>query len=201
VSKLFDIYHLSGSQLLYLAFVFSANYQVLKWIFKFLKNVATSDLMSTLIFILTPSSVIQKRIVREKLRKHHEKKKKEREHQEALESHRKYKGQFFNLQFIAEDRRTLFKSFAGIKWQEGNQKVGESKKPWIIENHEIAFLMFQEMAAYRWQLLKKNKWTPEMETFWLKILPKKFVSKEKEMTELEKAILDFEEDISTKSSA
>lgn len=194
-------FHLNGSQMLYLVFVAYANYQVLKWIFKFLKNVATSDFLGVLIYKLTPSSVVQKRIVREKLRKHHEKKKKEKEHQEALESHRKYKGQFFNLQFISEDRRTLFKGYEDIKWQEGNQKVGDSKKPWVIENHEIAFLMFQEMAAYRWQFMKKNKWTPEMEKFWLKILPKKFISKEKEMTDLEKAMVDFEEDTPTKASA
>lgn len=193
--------HLSGSQMLYLVFVAYANYQVLKWIFKFLKNVATSDFLRVIIYKLTPSSVIQKRIVREKLRKHHEKKQKEKEHQEALESHRKYKGQFFNLQFIAEDRATLFKGFDGIKWQEGYQKVGETKKPWVIENHEIAFLMFQEMAAYRWQIMKKNKWTPEMEKFWLKILPKKFVSKDKDMTDFEKALVDFEDDIPTKASA
>lgn len=193
--------HLSGSQMLYLAFVAYANYQVLKWIFKILKNVATSDFLSIFIYKLTPSSIIQKRIIREKLQKHHEKKQKEKQHQEALELHRKYKAPFFNLQFIAEDRRTLFKGYEDIKWQEGNQKVGESKKPWIIENHEIAFLMFQEMAVYRWQIMKKNKWTPEMEKFWLKILPKKFVSKEKEMTDLEKAMVDFEDDLPTKASA
>jgi hypothetical protein len=193
--------HLSGSQMLFLAFMAYANYQVLKWAFKFLKTVATSDFLSVLIYKLTPSSVIQKRIVRGKLRKHHEKKQKEKQHQEALESHRKYKAPFFNLQFIAEDRRTLFKGFDDINWQEGNQKVGETKKPWIIENHEIAFLMFQEMAAYRWQFMKKNRWTPEMEKFWLEILPKKFVSKNKELTGLEKALVDFEDDIPTKASA
>jgi hypothetical protein len=160
--------NLSGSQMLYLAFMAYANYQVLKWAFKFLKTVATSDFLSVLIYKLTPSSVIQKRIVREKLRKHHEKKQKEKQHQEALELHRKYKAPFFNLQFIAEDRRTLFKGFDDIKWLEGNQNVGETKKPWIVENQEIGFLMFQEMAAYRWQFLKKNKWTPEMEKFWKK---------------------------------
>ena len=201
MSRQFDIYHLSGSQLLYMAFVFYANYQILRWIFKFLKHVATSDFLSVLVYKLTPNSVVQKRIVREKLKKHHEKKQREKQQQETLEVHRKYKAPFFNLQFIAEDRATLFKGFDGIKWQEGNQKVGESKKPWIIENHEIAFLMFQEMAAYRWQLMKKNKWTPEMEKFWLKILPKQFVSKEKEMTDLEKAMIDFNDDMPTKASA
>lgn len=199
--KQFGISHLSGSQLLYVAIVFYANYQVLKWIFKFLKNIATSDFLSVFIYKLTPSTVIQKRIVREKLHKHHEKKKKEKEHQEALELHRKYKAPFFNLQFISEDRRTLFKGYEDIKWLHGNKNVGESKKPWIIENHEIAFLMFQEMAAYRWEFQKQNKWTPEMEKFWIKILPRKFISKEKEMTPLEKAIADFDEDIPTKASA
>lgn len=52
--------NLSGSQMLYLAFIAYANYQVLKWVFKFLKNVATSDFLSVLIYKLTPSSIIQK---------------------------------------------------------------------------------------------------------------------------------------------
>ena len=193
--------HLSGSQMLYLVFIAYANYQVLKWLFKFLKYVVTSDVLAVIIYKLTPSSVIEKKLVREKLRKHHEKKQKEKEHQDALESHRKYKAPFFNLQFISEDRATLFKGFNGIKWQEGNQKVGETKKPWVIENQEIGFLMFQEMAAYRWQFQKQGKWTQEMEKFWLKILPKKFVSKEKKMTILEMAIVDFEDDTPTKASA
>ena len=193
--------HLSGSQMLYLAFVAYANFQVLKWIFKFSKSVITSDLLGVVVFKLTPKSVIQKRLVMEKLRKYHEKNEKLKKHQDALENHRKYKAPFFNLQFISEDRATLFKSFDGIKWQEGNQKIGETKKPWVIENQEIAFLMFQEMAAYRWQFQKQNKWTHEMEKFWLKILPKKFVSKETKMTDLEMAIIDFEDDTPTKVSA
>lgn len=193
--------HLSGSQMLYVVFIAYANYQVLKWIFKFLKSVVTSDFLAAVIYKLTPSSVIQKRLVKEKLRKNHEKKQKEKEHQDALESHRKYKAPFFNLQFISEDRATLFKGFEGIKWQEGNQKGGETKKSWVIENQEIAFLMFQEMAAYRWQFQKQGKWTQDMEKFWIKILPKKFVSKEKKMTDLELALVDFENDMLTKKSA
>ncbi len=173
----------------------------MKWIFKFLKSVVTSDFLAAVIYKLTPSSVIQKRLVKEKLRKNHEKKQKEKEHQDALESHRKYKAPFFNLQFISEDRATLFKGFEGIKWQEGNQKGGETKKSWVIENQEIAFLMFQEMAAYRWQFQKQGKWTQDMEKFWIKILPKKFVSKEKKMNDLVLALVDFENDMLTKKSA
>lgn len=191
----------TGGQLLTLAFVAYANYQVLKWILLAIKNVVTSDLLGAIIFRFTPRSVIEKREVRRKLKMHYAKQQKEKEHQEALERHRKYKTPFFNLQFIAEDRATLFKKFSGITWREGNQKIGQTKKPWIVENREIAFLMFQEMAAYRWQFQKHNKWTPEMEKFWLKILPKQFVSKQEKMTDLEKALIDFNDDIPTKASA
>lgn len=191
----------SAGQWLTLAFVVYANYQVLKWIFLAIKNVVTSDLLGATIFWLTPHSIIKKREVRRRLKIHHARQQKEKEHQEALERHRKYNNQLFNLQFIGEDRSTLFKSFGGIKWQEGNQKMGQTKKPWIVENREVAFLMFQEMAAYRWQFQKSGTWTPEMETFWLKILPKQFVSKQEQMTDLEKALIDFHDDNPTKASA
>lgn len=151
---------LSVGQIATLVFVVYANYQFLKWVFLAIKEVATSDLLGVVVFKLTPTSVIKKREVRRKLEIHHLRKQKEKAHQEALESHRKYKAPFFNLQFISEDRQTLFKG-SNIKWQEGNQKTGQTKKPWIIENREIAFLMFQEMSAYRWQMMKKNMWEPE----------------------------------------
>lgn len=198
--KQLGISNLSGLHFVYVAFVFYANYQVLKWIFKAIKATAKSDLLAVVIFKLTPMSVVRKREVRRKLQLYREKEQKEKQHQEALESHRKYKAPFFNLQFISEDRATLFKGFE-IKWQEGNQKVGQSKKSWVVENRELAFAMFQEVAAFRWQFQKQGKWTPEMERFWLKILPKQFVSKQMEMTEIEKAIIDFDDDIPTKASA
>ncbi len=192
---------MTAGQLLTLAFVAYANYQVLKWVFLALKTVVTSDFLGAIIFKLTPASVIKRREVRRKLQIQQARIQKEKAHQDALENHRKYKSPFFNLQFISEDRGTLFKGF-NIKWQEGNQKIGQTKKPWTVENQEIAFLMFREMGAVRLQLLKRqDKWTPEMERFWLKILPKRFVSKEKKMTDLEKAIVDFEDDIATKASA
>lgn len=191
---------MTAGQLLTLAFVAYANYQVLKWVFLAFKAVVTSDFLGAVIFKLTPASIIKKREVRRKLQIHYERQKKEKAHQEALESHRKYKSQFFNLQFISEDRGTLFNGF-DIKWQEGNQKIGQTKKPWVVENHEIAFLMFQEMAAFRWNLQRKSLWGPEREKFWLKILPKQFVSKQKQMTPLEKAIANFDDDIPTKASA
>lgn len=191
----------TAGQVFTLAFVIYANYQVLKWIFLAIESVFTSDLLGAIIFRLTPSSVIKKREVRRRLKIHNERQQKEKEHQEALERHRKYKSQLFNLQFISEDRATLFKNFEGIKWQEGSQKTRQTKKPWIVENREIAFLMFQEMAAYRWQFQKHGKWTPEMEMFWLKILPKQFVSKQEQMTDFEKALIDFNDDIPTKASA
>jgi hypothetical protein len=194
------VYSYTAGQVFTLAFVAYANYQVLKWIFFAIKNVVTSDLLGAIIFRLSPSSVIKKREVRRRLEIHHARQQKEKEHQEALERHRKYNSQFFSLQLISEDRATLFKGFA-IEWQEGNQKAGQTNKPWVVENREIAFLMFQEMAAYRWQFRKHGKWTPEMEKFWLKILPKQFVSKKVHMTELEKALIDFNDDIPTKASA
>ena len=49
-------------------------------------------------------------------------------------------------------------------------------------------------------MMKKNMWEPEREKFWLKILPKQFVSKEKQMTALEKAIVDFDDDLPAKAS-
>lgn len=201
--KQLGVSHLSGSQLLYIAFVAYANYQVSKWILVKLRNFLGSDFLRQVIFKMTPQSVLQKREVRRKLKIHHARIKKEKDHKEALELHRRYKAPFFNLQFIAEDRRTLFKGHDDIKWLQGNKNVGKSKKPWVVENQEIAFLMFQEMAAYRWQFLKTGKWTPEMENFWVKILPKKFISKDKnkEMTQIEKALADFDDDIPVKASA
>ena len=191
----------TAGQILVLAFTAYANYQVLKWIFLAIKNLVTSDIMSVLLFKLTPISVIKKREVRRKLQIHYAKQQKEKQHQEALESHRKYKAPFFNLQFISEDRNTLFKGVKEIKWQEGNQKTGQTKKSWVIENQEIAFSMFSEMAAKRLEIQRLGRWNPEREKFWLKILPKQFVSKEKQMTDLEKAMVDFDDDISTKASA
>lgn len=191
----------TAGQILVLAFTVYANYQVLKWIFLGLKTLVTSDLLGTLIFKLTPMSVIKKREVQKMLQTHYAKQQKEKQHQEALESHRRYKAPFFNLQFIAEDRATLFKGFDDINWQEGNQKTGQTKKTWVIENQEIAFSMFSEMAAKRWELQRLGRWNPAQEAFWLKILPKRFVSKATQMTDLEKAIVDFDNDIPTKSSA
>lgn len=190
----------SAGQWLTLAFVAYANYQVFKWSFLAIKNVGTSDFLGAIIFRLTPSSVIKKREVRRRLKIHHARQQKEKEHQEALERHRKYKSQLFNLQFIAEDRATLFKGFE-IKWQEGNQKVGQTKKPWVIENREIGFEMFREMATQRWILQRKSLWSPERERFWLEILPKQFISKQEKMTDLEKALIDFNDDNPTKASA
>jgi hypothetical protein len=190
----------TAGQLIILAFIAFANYQVLKWMFLAIKSAITSDLLSVVIFKLTPKSVIQKREVRRKLQIHQTRLQKEKDHQEALESHRKYKAPFFNLQFISEDRTTLFKGF-DINWQEGNQKIGQTKKPWVVENQEIAFSMFSEMAAKRFEIQRLGRWNPEMEKLWVKILPRRFVSKEKEMTDLEKAIIDFDDDIPTKASA
>lgn len=126
--------NLTGSQWLYVVFVFYANYQVFKWIFGGAKTFATSDLLGAVIYKLTPNLVLQKREVRRKLKIHKERQQKEKDHQEALKSHRKYKAPFFNLQFIAEDRATLFKDFKDIKWQAGNKNIGQSNKPWVVEN-------------------------------------------------------------------
>lgn len=196
-----EVPSITAGQILVLAFSAYANYQVLKWIFLAIKSLVTSDLLNVLLFKLTPMSVIKKREVQKKLQIHYAKQQKEKEHQEALESHHKYKAPFFNLQFISEDRNTLFKGVKEIKWQEGNQKTGQTKKSWVIENQEIAFSMFSEMAAKRWELQRLGRWSPEQEAFWLKILPKRFVSKATQMTDLEKAILDFDNDIPTKVSA
>lgn len=195
-----NLHSFTVGQIATVMFVAYANYQVLKWSFSAIKSVITSDFLSVIIFKLTPASVINKREVRRKLEIHHVKQQKEKAHQEALESHRRYKAPFFNLQFISEDRETLFKGF-NIKWQEGNQKIGQTKKPWIIENREIGFEMFREMATQRLILQRKSLWSPEREKFWLKILPKQFVSNEKQMTDLEKAMIDFDDDAPTKASA
>lgn len=194
------LFSLTGGQIATLMFVAYANYQVLKWFFSAIKSVVTSDFSSVIIFKLTPASVIKKREVRRKLEIHHAKQQKEKAHQEALESHRRYKAPFFNLQFISEDREALFRGF-NIKWQEGNQKMGQTKKPWVIENQEIAFSMFSEMAAMRHEIQQLGRWSPEMEKFWIKILPKKFVSREKRMTPVEIALANFDNDTPTKASA
>ena len=94
---------LNGSHLLYVAFVFYANYQVFKWVFNAVKTVATSSFINTISYKLTPKSVIKKQEVRQKLKVYNEKKQKEKDHQESLENHRKYKALFFTLSFIAED--------------------------------------------------------------------------------------------------
>lgn len=194
------LHSLTIGQITTLMFVSYANYQVLKWVFLAIKSMVTSDFFSVVIFKLTPTSVIKKREVRRKLEIHYAKQQKEKAHQEALKSHRKYRNLLFNLQFISEDRETLFKTF-NIKWQEGHQKMGRTKKSWVIENQEIAFAMFSEMAAMRLEIQRLGRWSPEMEKFWIKILPKTFVSKEKQMTPLELALANFDDDTPTKASA
>ena len=86
--------HFNGWQLTYVAFAIYANYQVFKWLFCAVKTVATSDFQRTLVFNFTPNSVIQKRrekrIELAKRQKIEEKYLKEKQHQEALELHRKY---------------------------------------------------------------------------------------------------------------
>jgi len=192
----------TASQWVYVLFVIFANYQVLRWIFSGIKFFATSELMSIAMYKLTPNSVLQKREVKRKLKIHKERQQKEKDHQEALVFHRKYKAPFFNLQFIAEDRATLFKDHK-IKWQEGNQSVGQSKKPWVIENHEIAQLMFMEMSAYRDQFIAHGIWSPKMEIFWRKILPKQLVFTKKDyfQEQLKQAEADFDADKPVKASA
>ena len=79
---------INGTQIVYIAFAIYANYQFFKWVFGTLKAVAFSDFTNNLIRRLTPRSVIQKRIRLEKIRQLEEKRQKEKDHQDVLESRR-----------------------------------------------------------------------------------------------------------------
>lgn len=62
---------------------------------------------------------------------------------------------------------------------------------------------FLEINAYRWQFIEHSKWTNEMEFFWKKIMPKKFLPKQKDFRAKlrQKAENDFNSDDPTKASA
>lgn len=199
--------YFNGWQLTYVAFAIYANYQVFKWIFGAVKTVATSDFLRILVFKLTPNSVIQKRreqgIELAKRQKIEEKRLKEKQHQEALEIHRKYQYTgWWNIGFIEEDRATLFKGYEDIPWRWGSDKIDKTKNYFPDDSKRLAFMIFQEMAIYRWQFLEHDKWTPEMEIFWRRILPKQFIEKKDYFADLEKqATADFYSDAPTKASA
>jgi len=194
--------HFTGTQLVYIAFAIYANYQVFKWLYKAVKFAATSSLLNSIILKLTPKSVIQQRIQAKKQMIVDEKDRKEKQHQEALETHRKYEGVWFNVGFIEEDRAALFKGYEDIEWRWGWHKVENPQRYSPDDSRHIAFMMFQEMAIYRWQFQENNKWTPAMEVFWRKILPKQFVKKRDYFDEqAQQAATDFESDAPTKASA
>jgi hypothetical protein len=194
--------HFTGTQLVYIAFAIYANYQVFKWLYNAVKFVATSHLLNVLVHKLTPKSIIQQRIQDKKQMILDEKVRKEKQHQEALEIHRKYEGVWFKVGFIEEDRATLFKGYEDIKWQWGWHRVENPQRYYPDDSRHIAFMMFQEMAIYRWQFMENNKWTPEMEVFWRKILPKQFVKKRDYFDEqAQQAATEFESDAPTKASA
>ncbi len=205
--KHLGISHFSGAQLLYVAFVFYANYQVLKWVFGAVKLIASSNFLTLLAYKLTPNSVLekqrQKRIEAQKLKVIEEKYQKDKNHQEALEIHRKYEYTgWWNVGFIEEDRATLFKGYEDIKWQWGSHKIDRSKNYFPDESRHLSFMMFLEMAIYRSQFIEHKKWSPAMEDFWCKILPKQFVKKRDYLEELaQKASVEFESDKPTKVSA
>lgn len=199
--------HFGGWQLTYAALGIYANYQFFKWILGAVKTVATSDFLKTLAYKLTPNSIIQKRrekrIELTRRQKIEEKHLKEKQHQEALEIHRKYQYTgWWNIAFIEEDRATLFKGYEDIPWRWGSHKIDRSKNYFPDDSKRLAFMIFQEMAIYRWQFQEHGKWTPEMEIFWRKILPKQFVEKKDYFADLEKqAAADFDSDAPTKASA
>jgi hypothetical protein len=207
VSKLGSLSHISGWHLLYLAFALYANYQVFKWVFNAVITVATSDFLRNLIQMLTPNSVIKQRrlktIEAQKLKVIEEKRQKEKIHQEALEIHRKYEYTgWWNVGFIEEDRATLFKGYEDIKWQWGCHRIDRSKNYFPDDSRHLSFMMFQEMAIYRSTFIEHKKWTPTMEVFWRKILPKQFVKKRDYLDELaQQASVEFELDKPTKASA
>lgn len=88
--KLFSLPHFTGTQLVYGAFVLYANYQFFKWVFGTARAVLSSQFINTIFRRLTPKSVVQARINKEKQRRLDEKLLKEKQHLEALEIHRKY---------------------------------------------------------------------------------------------------------------
>lgn len=63
--------------------------------------------------------------------------------------------------------------------------------------------MFFEMSTYRKQFIARQIWTPEMESFWLKILPKQFVISKKDYLkdQLKRAEADFDSDSPVKVSS
>lgn len=143
------------------------------------------------------------RIEAQKLKVIEEKRRKEIDHQEALEIHRKYQYTgWWNVGFVEEDRATLFKGYEDIKWQWGCHRIDRARTFTPDDSRHICWLMFQEMAIYRSNFIEHSKWTPEMEIFWRKILPKQFVKKRDYLDELaKKASVDFESNKPTKASA
>lgn len=196
----FTIWHF-----IYLAYTMYACYQVFKWAKKALRIFL--DWTELVVDKLTPKSVIQRRKqIENQLRidlKNERSKEKERQHQEALESHRKYESVWINLGFIEEDRATLFRGYEDIKWLWGCHRIKDPKKFNPIEAQEISHFMFVEICAYRWEFKKHGKWTANMENFFRKMMPKTFLSGENDyQSELfKKAESDFNSNAPTKASA
>ena len=184
-----------------LGIVLYANYQFIKWIFKSIRTAISSSFSKNLIKRLTPKSVVQKRIQTQNKKIIDTKNQEIKDHEEARERARKYQDQYFNIPFIEEDRAELFAGYEDIKWQYGRQSINRKffNPP---ESKKIAFWMFQEMAAYRYTFQERGKWTPQMELFWLKILPPQFRPQRNFLEEqIKKAEDDFNSDESSKFSA
>lgn len=189
-----------------LAYTMYACYEVLKWIFKAIRIFL--DWIEIAVQKLTPKSVIEKRRQQENQNRinlrNQKKKENDKLHREALERHRKYKATWINLGFIEEDRATLFKGYEDIKWLWGCHRIKDPKKFSPIEAHEIAHLMFIEICAYRWEFKKQQgKWTNDMEVFFRKMMPKKYLPEPKDFNteQFKKAEADFNSDFPTKASA
>ncbi|MBK9324396.1 MAG: hypothetical protein IPM97_15840 [Bdellovibrionaceae bacterium] len=142
-----------------------------------------------------------------KLRRIENQRQKEKDHQDALESHRKYQYTgWWNIGFIEEDRATLFKGYEDIKWQWGSQRIDRTKLYTPDDSIKLAYMVFLEISIYRQAFIEKAKWTPAMEVFWRKILPKQF-NLENQRPEvglkehMKPAIADLESDKPVKASA
>jgi hypothetical protein len=67
-------------------------------------------------------------------------------------------------------------------------------------------MVFLEISIYRQAFIEKAKWTPAMEVFWRKILPKQFKLENRNtesgrQDQMKQAIADFESDKPVKASA
>ncbi len=146
----------------------------LTFVFKFLKKILTADIWQGLDRFLTPKFLTAYFVKKEKIRQQKEIEQKKKANQEAREHARKYEDTYFSISYILQDRAELFAGYEDIKWEYGKQQIDYKKGFTPEDSRDLAFKIFFEVSIYRKAFIDNNKWTPAMEMFWRKIVPKQF---------------------------